>query len=142
MVETNTSCDMFGSYQHYSISQIEPIIFILYQHYFISQTAAAMTRAHGRAQITSLKRPTKADVQTVLGFDSRRRRRCTACVFGWGGLAGWLGWPAPSYGYCSHEPASSTSLSHQRTTNDTNQPTERPSVSGARRVARLAFEAR
>ena len=36
-------------HQHYSISQIEPIIFILYQHYFISQTATAITRA----QITS-----------------------------------------------------------------------------------------
>jgi len=40
------------------------------------------------------------------------------------GLAGWLGWPAPSHGHYSHEPASSTSLSHKRTSNDTNQPTE------------------
>ena len=40
------------------------------------------------------------------------------------GLAGWTDWPAPSYGYYSHEPANSTSLSHKRTSNDTNQPTE------------------
>ena len=40
------------------------------------------------------------------------------------GLAGWLGWPAPSHGHCSNEPASSTSLSHKRTSNNTNQPTE------------------
>ena len=37
---------------------------------------------------------------------------------------GWLGWPAPSHEYCSSEPASSTSLSHKRTSNDTNQPIE------------------
>ena len=40
------------------------------------------------------------------------------------GLAGWLDWPAPSHRHCSYEPASSTSLSHKRTSNDTNQPTE------------------
>ena len=38
--------------------------------------------------------------------------------------AGWLGWPAPSHGHCSYEPANITSLSHKRTSNDTNQPTE------------------
>ena len=40
------------------------------------------------------------------------------------GLAGWLGWPAPSYGHCFSEPVSSTSFSHKRISNDTNQPTE------------------
>ena len=40
------------------------------------------------------------------------------------GLAGWADWPAPSHGYYLHEPASSISLSHKRTSNDTNQPTE------------------
>ena len=40
------------------------------------------------------------------------------------GAAGWLGWPALSYKHCSCEPTSSTSLSHKRTSNDTNQPTE------------------
>ena len=45
------------------------------------------------------------------------------------GLAGWLGWPAPSHGHCSNEPASSTSLSHKRTSNDTNQPTEQAASS-------------
>ena len=39
-------------------------------------------------------------------------------------LAGWLGWSAPSHGHYSFEPASSISLSHKRTSNDTNQPTE------------------
>ena len=34
------------------------------------------------------------------------------------------GWPAPSHGYYLREPASSTSLSHKRTSNDTNQSTE------------------
>ena len=37
------------------------------------------------------------------------------------------GWPAPSHGYYSREQASSTSLSHKRTSNDTNQPTEQAS---------------
>ena len=41
----------------------------------------------------------------------------------WAG-AGWAGWPAPSHGYCLRETASSTSLSHKRTSKDTNQPTE------------------
>ena len=40
------------------------------------------------------------------------------------GAAGWLGWPALSQKHYSHKPASSTSLSHKRTSNDTNQPTE------------------
>ena len=35
---------------------------------------------------------------------------------------GWLG--SPSHGYYLHEPTSNTSLSHKRTSNDTNQPTE------------------
>ena len=34
------------------------------------------------------------------------------------------GQPSPSQKYCSFEPASSTSLSHKRTSNDTNQPFE------------------
>ena len=45
-------------------------------------------------------------------------------VIGWGGLAGWLGWPAPLHRHCLYESASSISLSHKRTSNDTNQPTE------------------
>jgi len=40
------------------------------------------------------------------------------------GLAGWLGWPAPSYEHCLYESASSISLLHKRISNDTNQPTE------------------
>ena len=40
------------------------------------------------------------------------------------GADGWAGWPALSHKHCSREPASSTSLSRKRTSNDTNQPTE------------------
>ena len=53
----------------------------------------------------------------------------------WAG-AGWAGWPAPSHGYCSSEPASSTTLSRKRTSNDTNQPTEQ-AVSSGRYCQRL-----
>jgi len=45
-------------------------------------------------------------------------------LFGWGWLAGWPGWPAPSHGHCLSKPVSSTSLSHKQISNDTNQPTK------------------
>ena len=53
-------------------------------------------------------------------LDSILMKRLAPCSAG----AGWLGWPAPSQGHCSNEPASSTFLSHKRTSNNTNQPTE------------------